>query len=325
MFEYKLSNYNQLISNEIDNLDLPTQPANLYEPISYILTLGGKRLRPLLSLFAADLFLEDEKVALPVAKSVEIFHNFSLMHDDIMDKAPLRRNQPTVHTKWNENVAILSGDVMLVKAYQSLDKVKDEHFKQLVNLLNQCAIGVCEGQQLDMDFETRNNVAIDEYIEMIRLKTAVLLGYALEAGALVAGADENIQKILKNYGELIGIGFQIKDDLLDVFGESQKVGKQVAGDILANKKTYLLLRAFEKADADALQKLNFWVSKTDSPQEKIEEITKLYIQLEVNTDAEILMNEYFAKADKLLLKTNLGPRKLKDLRAFTNLIINRDK
>ena len=325
MFEQKLSNYNQLISNEIDNFSLPTHPANLYEPISYILKIGGKRLRPLLSLFAADLFSENVAVALPIAKSVEIFHNFSLMHDDIMDKAPLRRNQQTVHTKWNENIAILSGDVMLVKAYQSIDKVKDEYYKQLVNLLNKCAIGVCEGQQLDMDFETKIDVSIEEYIEMIRLKTAVLLGYALEAGALVAGADFETQKTLCLYGELVGIGFQIKDDLLDVFGESQKVGKQVAGDILANKKTYLLLKALEKADPATKKKFDFWLAKNDAPQEKIEEITKLYIQLEVNTDAEILMNEYFAKADKLLLKTNLGPRKLKDLRAFTNLIINRDK
>jgi geranylgeranyl diphosphate synthase type II len=321
-----ISKLSSLLNDEIQSYDIIRDPENLYDPISYILELGGKRLRPLLTLIGAQLYTDELHKALKPALAVEIFHNFSLMHDDIMDKAPLRRGKPTVHHKWNENIAILAGDVMLVKAYELITEVEDQHLRKVLKLFSDCATGVCEGQQYDMDFESSEEVSIEEYIEMIRLKTAVLLGFALELGGIIGGADEHDQWLLRSFGENIGIGFQIKDDLLDVFGDQQKVGKQVAGDIISNKKTFLLIKALEKADEPTADKLYEWLDAKDfDPQEKVKEVTAIYLKLGVKEEAEAVMNDYFAKGLASLKKLHVDKIRIGALKTFTQHLIEREK
>lgn len=230
----------QSIEKEIQNIALGTHPAELYEPIRYIMDLGGKRIRPILVLIGNYLFADNWQKNVQPALAVEIFHNFTLLHDDIMDNAPIRRGKPTVHEKWNSNIALLSGDVMLVKAYQQLDFVEEKYFHAILRKFHQCAIEVCEGQQLDMNFEKVGKITEKEYINMIRLKTAVLLGFSLEFGAIIGGAEPENAQQLYDFGVNIGIGFQLKDDLLDVYSDQAKFGKQVGGDIIANKKTSYL-------------------------------------------------------------------------------------
>lgn len=320
-----ISKLSELIHDEIQSYDIIRDPENLYDPISYILELGGKRLRPLLTLLAAQLYTNDIKKAIKPALGVEVFHNFTLMHDDIMDKAPLRRGKPTVHHKWNENIAILSGDVMLVKAYELMSEVEDNQLRNVLKLFSNCATGVCEGQQYDMDFEKIDDISIDEYIEMIRLKTAILLGFALELGGIIGGADEKDQALLRAFGENIGIGFQIKDDLLDVFGDQQKVGKQIAGDIISNKKTYLLIKALEKADEETADKLFEWLDAKDfDVNTKIKEVTDIYLKLGVKEDAEAAMNEYFEAGLASLKKLNVDIMRISSLREFTKNLIERE-
>jgi len=241
------------INQYISNKTYGASPVELYEPINYIMSLGGKRLRPCLLLMACDMFGGDVEQALAPALAIEVFHNFTLMHDDIMDKAPLRRGKPTVHEKWNANTAILSGDVMMVESNKLIMQVKDNILRPVLDVFNDTAVGVCEGQQIDMNFETRQDVQIDEYINMIRLKTAVLVGGALKMGALVGGADDAEGTLLYNFGEQLGIAFQLQDDILDVYGDPKKFGKQVGGDIISNKKTYLLIKALELAKGDTLE------------------------------------------------------------------------
>lgn len=320
-----ISKLSELIHDEIQSYDIIRDPENLYDPISYILELGGKRLRPLLTLLATQLFTNDIKKAIKPALGVEVFHNFSLMHDDIMDKAPLRRGKPTVHHKWNENIAILSGDVMLVKAYELMSEVEDNQLRSVLKLFSNCATGVCEGQQYDMDFEKIDDISIEEYIEMIRLKTAILLGFALELGGIIGGANEKDQALLRAFGENIGIGFQIKDDLLDVFGDQQKVGKQIAGDIISNKKTYLLIKALEKADEETADKLFDWLDAKDfDANTKIKEVTDIYLKLGVKEDAEAAMNEYFEAGLASLKKLNVDIMRISSLREFTKNLIERE-
>src|SRR3978361_2125846 len=243
----KLKELQLLIEQALAELEVPQYPAELYEPIKYILSLGGKRMRPALLLMACDLFGGDVKKAISAALAIEVFHNFTLMHDDIMDNAPLRRGKTTVHERWNNNVGILSGDVMLIEGYKLMMQVDQPLLRPILNIFNETAVGVCEGQQLDMEFETRNNVGIDEYITMIRLKTAVVLGGALKIGALIGGASTADATLMHTFGEQLGIAFQWQDDILDVYGDPEKCGKQVGGDIISNKKTYLLLKALESA------------------------------------------------------------------------------
>ena len=320
-----ISKLSDLIQDEIQSYDIIRDPENLYDPISYILELGGKRLRPLLTLLGTQLYTNDLKKALKPALGVEVFHNFTLIHDDIMDKSPIRRGLPTVHKKWNENIAILSGDVMLIKAYELISEVDDKDLRQVLNLFNACATGVCEGQQYDMDFEDSDDVTVDDYIEMIRLKTAVLLGFSLELGGLIGGASKKDQEILSAFGENIGIGFQIKDDILDVFGDHQKVGKQIAGDIIANKKTFLLIKALEKADQETFDKLNDWLdAKEFDAAEKVKEVTAIYVQLGVKEDAESLMNEYFEAGLLSLNKLDADRLKIGSLKKFTKSLIERE-
>ncbi len=285
------------IVKEIDHTSYGSNPKELYEPITYLMALGGKRMRPLLCVLAYQLKSKDYQHVIPAAISVEIFHNFTLMHDDIMDKAPLRRGQATVHEKWNDPIAILSGDVMLVKAYEQLIKhVPTDKLKSVLEKFNQCAAEVCEGQQHDMNFETQSQVSIAQYIDMIRQKTAVLLGFSLELGGILSGANEEDSILLYAMGVNIGIGFQLMDDLLDVYADQAAFGKQVGGDIIANKKTFLLLSAMQQATGETAKKLNGWLAKTDFDKtEKIAQIKGLYEQLDIKEQTEREMQTYFDK------------------------------
>ncbi|SFF25496.1 polyprenyl synthetase family protein [Thermoflexibacter ruber] len=316
----------QSIEKEIQNIALGTHPTELYEPIRYIMDLGGKRIRPILVLIGNYLFTDDWQKNTKPALAVEIFHNFTLLHDDIMDNAPIRRGKPTVHEKWNSNIALLSGDVMLVKAYQQLDFVEEKYFHTILRKFHQCAIEVCEGQQLDMNFEKVEKISQGEYINMIRLKTAVLLGFSLEFGAVIGGADPENAQQLYDFGVNIGIGFQLKDDLLDVYSDQAKFGKQVGGDIIANKKTFLLIKALEKATGETQDQLQSWLTKVDfDKEEKVKAIIEIYNSLNIKQETESKMNEYFYKAFQSLDSIPIKKEKKEALISFTNDLINREK
>lgn len=313
------------INQYISNKSYGASPVELYEPINYIMSLGGKRLRPCLLLMACDMFGGDVEQALAPALAIEVFHNFTLMHDDIMDKAPLRRGKPTVHEKWNANVAILSGDVMMVESNKLIMQVKDNILRPVLDVFNDTAVGVCEGQQIDMNFETRSDVRIDEYINMIRLKTAVLVGGALKMGALVGGADDAEGTLLYNFGEQLGIAFQLQDDILDVYGDPEKFGKQVGGDIISNKKTYLLIKALELAKGDTLNELNKWLSVEDfDASEKVETVKSIYNQLNIREQAEAEMNQYAEKAMLSFEKINLPDERKVILKEFADALLVRE-
>lgn len=303
-----IKEYNIFLEKEIENIKFPSTPANLYDPLSYFLTLGGKRMRPMATLIAGDLFgvsIENTKHA---ALAVELFHNFSLIHDDIMDKAPLRRGKETVHQKWNDNIAILSGDVLFVKAYEMLAKNDIKYLGELLKCFNRTAIEVCEGQQLDMDFENRDNVSLDDYINMIRLKTSVLLGAAFEMGAIIGEASEENINCIYSFGVNLGIAFQIQDDLLDLYGESDKVGKQKGGDVLANKKTILSILAKSNADNGQLNELRSIQNEIDKDK-KIKRTLDLFDLLKVKEKCILIMNEYYSIAQKSLNDLNINNSK----------------
>ncbi|MEZ0486864.1 polyprenyl synthetase family protein [Fibrella aquatica] len=300
-------------------------PAELYDPIRYIMSLGGKRMRPLMTLLAASLFTDEWQKALKPAVAVEVFHNFTLLHDDIMDQAPLRRGQPTVHEKWNTNIAILSGDVMLVKAYEQLLDVEPAHLRQVLKRFGETAAEVCEGQQLDMNFETLDTVSEADYIEMIRLKTSVLLGFAMEVGGIVAGADEADTKRLYDAGVNIGIGFQLKDDLLDVYGDPAKFGKQVGGDIIANKKTFLLIEALERAEGQVRTDLLDWLNRgVFDKTEKVDAVTAIYDQLGIHELTEARIADYFAKGFANLDQISADPARKELLITFARQLVERE-
>ncbi|WP_316761503.1 polyprenyl synthetase family protein [Pedobacter aquatilis] len=314
----------QILETAIKNLKFPASPKQLYDPITYIINLGGKRIRPLLVLMATELFGEDANESINAAMAVEVFHNFTLIHDDIMDNAPLRRGKATVHEKWSTNIAILSGDVMMVEANKNLAKVNSIFLKDVLDTFNATAQGVCEGQQLDMEFEERNDVSIEEYINMIRLKTAVLLGGALKLGAIIGNASEKDADLIYQFGENIGIAFQLQDDILDVYADPEKFGKQVGGDIIANKKTFLLLKAFELAEGQNLEQLEVWTKLTDfSINEKVEAITQIYNNLNIRNIAKETMDAYLSKALNLLNQVNVNDEAKKDLLTLTNQLMNR--
>ncbi|HET9053656.1 MAG TPA: polyprenyl synthetase family protein, partial [Cyclobacteriaceae bacterium] len=300
------------------------QPASLYEPIRYILALGGKRLRPLLTLLAYSLYKNDVKNMVPYAAAVEVFHNFTLMHDDIMDNAPLRRGHVTVHEKWNVNTAILSGDVMQVKVYDMLLPLPAEKLKTVITFFNQCATEVCEGQQWDMEFETMNTVTEAQYIGMIRQKTAVLLGFSLELGAILADASLEDRKALREFGVNIGIGFQLKDDLLDAYADPKKFGKQTGGDIIANKKTYLLIKALEKAKGATKQLLQAQLSATKfNKVKKVNTVKEIYNGLGIPALAEKKIDHYFTKGFNALNKLKVDEAKKQNLVLFARDLISR--
>lgn len=318
-----ISKLSAFLEKEISTFDFPAQPANLYDPLRYFLTLGGKRMRPILTMLGAELFDVSGKNAVNAAIAVELFHNFSLIHDDIMDAAPLRRKKQTVHTKWNTNIAILSGDVLLVKAYQEICKQDAKVLPRLLEIFNRTAIEVCEGQQLDMDFETRNDVSIEEYIEMIRLKTSVLLGCALEMGAVVAEAKKEDQELIYSFGEHIGVAFQIQDDILDLYADPEKFGKQVGGDVLANKKTLLLLKANELANPAEIETLNKLSSESNQTL-KIESTRKLFDKLGVREAARAMMDEHYVIALNALEKISVSDSNKKPLKDLADILLHRE-
>jgi geranylgeranyl diphosphate synthase type II len=315
----------KLVTKEISTLDLGKEPASLYDPIYYIMGIGGKRMRPILTLLAHQLFSDDAEKALKPATAVELFHNYTLVHDDIMDNAPLRRGNATVHEKWSVNVGILAGDVMQIKSTEMMMQVEDVILRRTLDLFNKAATEICEGQQDDMEFEKRDKVSVDEYIEMIRKKTAVLLGFALELGGLIAGTTEENLLALREFGVNIGIGFQLMDDLLDVYGDMSKFGKTVGGDIVANKKTYLLITALQKAKGADAKKLNELLeSKTIDSITKVKEVTEVYDKLEIKSFTELKINEYFDLAFKNLAKLDAPLHKKAILKELANQLAQRE-
>ena len=296
-----------LIEQEIANIVYAQQPEELYKPIEYIMSLGGKRLRPLLTLMACDMFGGQSQKAIKAALAIEMFHNFTLVHDDIMDNADIRRGQPTVHIKWNQTIAILSGDLMMIKATDLLCETETNDLRTLISVFNKTAAEVCEGQQWDMNFETQNNVTEKDYLMMITLKTAVLLGCALKVGALIGGANTNDANHLYEFGKNIGIAFQLQDDILDSFGEGDKVGKKIGGDISANKKTILLIEALNSATGDDKDELYYWLgAKSD---EKIEAVLNLYSKYKVRDKAEQLKEQHLQLAFEHLKQVSIPAEK----------------
>lgn len=291
----ELAPYTAYLEDRISNLELAYEPRNLFDPLRYFLALGGKRMRPILTLISGELFNIPKEESIHAALAIELFHNFSLIHDDIMDEAPVRRGKPTVHTKWNSNIAILSGDVLFVEAYQQLTHYPDARLPLLLKRFNETAIEVCQGQQLDMDFEKLAHVSEAEYTEMIRLKTSVLLGCALEFGAILGNRDEEIRRNLYDFGVSLGIAFQIQDDILDLYGDPELFGKQVGGDILSNKKTLLFLKA--KAIADQTSDARFeQLVQMDANAAKIAQAKQLFEETGAKAATLDAMNGYYDQA-----------------------------
>ena len=277
------------IDRELAALELGTEPSELYDPIQYVLSNGGKRARPILVLMGCELFNHDTELTVPAALAVEIFHNFTLVHDDIMDRAPLRRNKETVHEKWGDSVAIISGDAMMVKAYESLSKCAPEHLHKVLTVFNNAALQVCEGQQMDMNFQDRSEVSIQEYVRMIELKTSTLLAASLKMGSILGGASDEQAGLLWEFGKNIGIAFQLQDDILDVYGEEGKFGKQVGGDIVAGKKTFLLLKALEMGSDKVEKELKLLVASEGSDkQTQVASTIEIYNKLNIK---EIALEE----------------------------------
>ena len=304
----------------------PRAPKDLYAPVDYMLGLGGKRMRPLLVLLSHGMFSGRTKDAIPAALAMELFHNFTLVHDDIMDKAVLRRSKMTVHKKWNDNVAILSGDVMLVYAYRELEKVGRSYLPQVLELFNRTAAEVCEGQQLDMDFERKNNIRIRDYLQMIELKTAVLLGACLQMGAVIGGAGKKDAEALFGFGKNTGIAFQLRDDLLDAYGDEKVFGKKKGGDIIANKKTVLSLIALQNAGAGERKKVAGILFSTSVPaREKIEQVLRVYDRLKVKEHTENMMQHYYSFALKHLETVKVAPRSKKPLLQLASSLLERKK
>ncbi len=320
-----ITEYQDLVEAQIEKLNTHPTDLSLYDPVSYILSLGGKRIRPVLTLIATDLFGGIVEDSFKSAIGIEMFHNFTLLHDDIMDEAPLRRGMPTVHEKWNINTAILSGDVMFVQAFVMVTSCKTKYLRDVLDLFNVTAIEVCEGQHLDMEFETREDVSIPEYIEMIKLKTSVLIGCSLKLGAILADANKEDANNLYDFGLYLGIAFQIQDDILDVYGDASLFGKQVGGDILANKKTYLLLKALENANTEQAKELQSWLNDNNNPQQKVKAVTTLFTDLNVKKQAEEMMWSYYDKAIESLKKINLPKDKFQYLLDFATNIMERVK
>lgn len=314
----------QKIENEVTQLSFEYPPKSLYDPIEYILSLGGKRIRPALTLMACNLYQDSIDKAINPALGIEVFHNFTLLHDDLMDKADKRRNKPTVHKVWNDNTAILSGDAMLIAAYQLIGKTEPEYLKEVFDLFTNTALEICGGQQYDMEFESKNNVTEAEYIEMIRLKTAVLLACSLKTGAIIGGASKEDADNLYEFGINIGLAFQLQDDLLDVYGDTATFGKNIGGDILCNKKTFLLIHAFELANTEQRSLLNDWIGKeTFIPTEKIEAITTIYNELHLKDITTVKMQGYYDKAMDNLSRLSVTPEKLTILKEVSDRLMYR--
>ncbi|WP_396169572.1 polyprenyl synthetase family protein [Flavobacterium sp.] len=322
---HAISHYQELITDYFSELHLTKDPKNLYEPIEYILSLGGKRMRPILTLMAAEVFDIDCKKALAAATAIEVFHNFSLVHDDIMDDAPLRRGNETVHEKWNINTGILSGDAMLILAYQHFEEYEPKIFRELAKLFSKTALEVCEGQQYDVDFETRDDVTIPEYLKMIEYKTAVLVAAAMKMGAIVAETTTENADLIYNFGLNLGLAFQLQDDYLDAFGDPETFGKQVGGDIIENKKTYLYLKAIAFSDENQKNQLMhlFSIHPPDNV-DKITSVKEIFNASGASSATQQAIQDFTLKAFETLEKMNISSDKKSMLRAFGENLMNRN-
>lgn len=322
---HSISFYQDIVTAHFRSLVLKEEPENLYEPIHYILSLGGKRLRPVLTLMSAEVFDADFQKALAAATAIEVFHNFSLIHDDIMDDAPLRRGNETVHEKWNINTGILSGDAMLILAYQYFEGYEPTIFRELAKLFSKTALEVCEGQQYDVDFETRDDVTIAEYLKMIEYKTAVLVGAAMKMGAIVAETSTENTNAIYDFGLNLGIAFQLQDDYLDAFGNPETFGKQVGGDIIENKKTYLYLKAMEFATANEKEQLlHLFSIQPNDNTDKINSVKEIFNQTGASEATQKAIQDYTLKALETLEKMNIGTDKKAILKAFAENLMNRN-
>lgn len=313
------------INTHVSELQFTRTPEGLYDPIQYVLSLGGKRIRPVLMLMAYNLYKEDVVSIYGPATGIEIYHNYTLLHDDLMDRADVRRGKTTVHKVWGDNTAILSGDAMLVLAYQYMTESTSAHLKEVLDLFSLTALEICEGQQLDMDFEQRNDVAEEEYLEMIRLKTAVLLASSLKIGAILGGASHQDAEALYDFGMQIGVAFQLQDDLLDVYGDPEVFGKKTGGDILCNKKTYMLIKALEHGDKEQLAGLTKWITAvTFDSEEKIASVTKLYDQIGIRAVCENKMREYYIRAMNSLETVSVTEEKKSELKKLMEHLMYRE-
>ena len=316
---YKVNDY-------INNISYNRKPWSLYEPIKYVLSLGGKRIRPTLMLLSYNLFKEDPESILSPACALETYHNYTLLHDDLMDDAPLRRGQQTVHVRWDANTAILSGDSMLVLAFDRMAKCNDKHLREVLKLFTTTALEIGEGQQYDMEFETRNDVKEEEYIEMIRLKTSVLLACAMKIGAILPDAPEEDAESLYKFGEQVGLAFQLQDDYLDVYGDPKVFGKKIGGDITSNKKTYMLINAFNKANARQRKELEKWVTVEHfNRDEKVAAVIKLYNKIGVDKLAIDRINYYFEEANKYLAAVKVSDERKQELVSYAQRMLHRQR
>ena len=314
------------VNEYIGNLSYGRRPQSLYEPIRYVLSLGGKRIRPTLMLLSYNLFRDDPEPSLSPACALETYHNYTLLHDDLMDDAPLRRGQQTVHVRWDANTAILSGDSMLVLAFERMQQCDDRHLRDVLRLFTVTALEIGEGQQYDMEFENRNDVTEAEYIEMIRLKTSVLLACAVKLGALLADAPAGDVENLYKFGERIGLAFQLQDDYLDVYGDPKVFGKKIGGDITSNKKTYMLINALNKANARQRKELEKWIGcRSFDRDEKVAAVTALYSKIGVDKMAIDCINRYFDEANKYLSAVNLPGARKTELTAYAQKLLHRQR
>ena len=315
----------KMVNDYIEDATITRQPTSLYDPIKYVLSIGGKRIRPVLLLLTYNMYRDDIERVMPTAVGLETYHNYTLLHDDLMDKADMRRGMPTVHRKWDDNTAILSGDSMLVVAFQRVAQCPAENLQDILSLFTMTALEIGEAQQYDMDFENRMDVTEDEYIEMIRLKTSVLLACAVKMGAIMAGASDEDAKNLYAFGEKLGLAFQLQDDLLDVYGDPKVFGKAIGGDITSNKKTYMLINAILRANNEQREELIKWIT-TDNfdKEEKIKAVTKLYNKIGIRQLCEKKINDYFAEALTYLEKVNVPEEKKTALQRFTDQMMHRE-
>jgi len=319
-----IQDYQKAFETYLKQFQIARDPSSLYDPVNYILALGGKRLRPVLTLMSSEIFGDDYQKALPASLGIEVFHNFSLVHDDIMDNAPLRRGQETVHIKWDLNTGILSGDAMLILAYQLFENYEPRTFYELVKLFSKTALEVCEGQQNDIDFETREDVTIDGYLKMIEFKTAVLVATAMKMGAIVANASNSDQEGIYEFGKNLGIAFQLQDDYLDAFGDPLSFGKQLGGDIIENKKTILYLKALELSDQDNKLELQhlFSINPIDN-SDKIEAVKQIFISTKAVDETQKEIKKYTEKAFSVLEDLSIDSNKKKLLKRFGEQLMNR--
>lgn len=321
----ELNRYTRIINEEIAGLEYPETAPCLYEPVKYVLSLGGKRIRPVLALMSGEMFGASTEEVLPAAVALEVFHNFTLLHDDLMDKAEIRRGKPVVHRVWNENAAILSGDAMMILAYREISRMPDRCMKEILSVFTEMALEICEGQQYDMEFEKTPEVAETAYLEMIRLKTAVLLAAALKMGAITAGTSSENTERISRFGENIGLAFQLKDDWLDVYGDPTVFGKNIGGDILNNKKTYLLIKALELAEGAEKRELLSWLeAASPDPERKIKAVTSVYDRLGVGNRCEAAMENYYKNALKELDAVSVSLDRKEPLRLLAARLLNRN-